>query len=199
MAKIMNKLIIMTIFVALIFTGCRKPLEPVTVDFVEYGWELYGAGDYNGAIEQFEDGVELSVNYTDGHNGIGWAYIMLNYADTSETYFSTGAAVGDTSIVGTEILAGRAFARLAQSEYVDAIIDAKAALNRTPTWIFRHDSSMTHHDLTHSVATAFYAQGLFDSSYVWVRKLDATFTTDVTTLGGRSKLAAKLEELDSIF
>lgn len=199
MLKIMNRLSMLMIVTALIVTGCRKPLEPITVDYVDYGWELYDEGDYDGAIEQFEDGVELSVNYTDGHNGIGWSNMMLNYADTSEVYFTTGVAVGDTTIVGTEVLAGRAFARLAQSEYADAIIDAKAALTRTPAWIFRHDSSMTHQDLTHSVATAFYAQGLFDSSYTWVKKLDATFTTDVTTLGGRAALAAKLEDLDAIF
>ena len=104
--------------------------------------------------------------------------------------------MADTTIVGTEVLAGRSFARLALRQFSGAVSDARAALLLTPDWEFRRDATITYEDLILTAAAGFYSLAQFDSSLVWVRKLDNTFATDVTTLAGKYRLAAKLEALE---
>lgn len=183
---------------ALIMGGCRTRIEPETPDYVEYGWELMADSLHRAAIVQFEAGTELDASYADGWNGLGWAYAGLGIPDTSDIRFTTAATKSDTTIVGTEILAGRSFARLAlgtQEMFSGAVSDAKGALSLTPSWEFRRRPTITYEHLYLTTATGFYGLGEFDSSLVWVRKLDNTFSVDVTTLSGRSRLAAKLEAL----
>jgi len=182
---------------ALIVGGCRTLVEPETPDYVLYGWELMADTSYRAAIDQFETGTELDPSYADGWNGLGWAYARLGAADTSELRFTTAATKSDTTIVGTEILAGRSFARLALGQFSLAVGDAKGALALTPDWIFRRDITVTYQHLYLTAATGFYGQGKFDSCLVWVKRLDSSFGADVATLSGRSRLAAKLEALKS--
>lgn len=178
--------------------GCRERLSPETPDYVEYGWELWTEQDYREAIAQFEIGKTEDAGYADSWNGLGWAYAKLGAADTSASQFTVGAALNDTTFVATEILAGRSFARLALGD-TNAVADAKAALTRTPAWEFARDPNLSYLHLYLTVASGFYSWGKFDSCLVWVRKLDDTFSVDVTTLPGRSELAAKLQALGNEF
>ena len=181
---------------ALIMGGCRDRIEPETPDYVEYGWELMADSLHRAAIVQFEAGTDLEASYADGWNGLGWAFARLGAADTSAERFTTAGTKSDTTIVGTEILAGRSFARLALGEFSGAVSDAKGALALTPDWVFRRDpAAVTYEHLYLTAATGFYGLGEFDSCLVWVQKLDNTFSADTATLSGRSRLAAKLEAL----
>ena len=188
-------LVLTVSLLALIMGGCRTLVEPETPDYIEYGWELMADTSYRAAIVQFEAGTELDLSYADGWNGLGWAYARLGAADTSDLRFTTASAKSDTTIVETEILAGRSFARLALGQFSLAVGDAKGALALTPDWTFRRDETVTYEHLYLTAATGFYGQGEFDSCLVWVRKLDNTFSVSTTTLSGRSRLAAKLETL----
>ncbi len=185
----------------MVFAGCREKLVPESPDYVAYGWERMALLDYRGAIPHFEDGAELDGFYTDAWNGLGWAYSKLGVADTSADNFIQGVAADaaatedDTSMVPTEVFAGLAFSKLALGEFFDAVTNGKAALTRTPNWVFEHDVAIFYDNLTLTVATGFYGLAEFDSSLVWVQKLDPTYTAVVSTLPGRFDLAAKLEDL----
>ena len=183
-------------------TACRDRVVPEAPDFVEYGWELFAEGDLRGALVQFTNGVNPAeggdADYTDGYNGQGWAYARLGIGDTSVISFNSALNTTDTdSIVATEWRAGRSFASLAEGDFATSVSDGEDALGRTPDWAFRRDFSITFKHLTLTVATAYYGQAEYNSCLVWIRKLDDTFMTDVTTLAGRSKLAARLESLKS--
>ena len=183
--------------IALVAGGCRNRIIPETPDYVEYGWELLAEESYRASIEQFQAGTERNAAYADGWNGLGWAYARLGSADTSAQRFTTAVTKSDTSIVGTEVLAGRSFARLALGQFSGAVSDARGALFLTPDWVFQRDVTVTYQHLYLTAATGFYGLGEFDSSLVWVRKLDDTFSADVATGSGRSQLAAKLEALEA--
>ena len=183
-------------------TACRDKILPEAPDFVEYGWELFAEGDLRGALLQFSDGVNATEggdpDYADGWNGQGWAYARLGIGDTSVTHFTAALNTTDTdSIVATEWRAGRSFASLAEGDFVTSVSDGKAALALAPDWVFRRDITITSDHLTLTVATAFYGQAEYDSCLVWISKWDDTFTTDVTTLAGRSRLAERLESRKS--
>jgi hypothetical protein len=119
----------------------------------------------------------------------------MNKPDTSVSFFNTGENYNDQSVIGTEILAGRSFSNLALGEYLLAINDANGALDRSPTWVFRRDPSITFKQLTLTVATAHFSLGDYASSLSWVQRLDAGFLVDVDTLPGLARLAEKLEAL----
>jgi tetratricopeptide (TPR) repeat protein len=183
----------------MIMAGCRERIEPETPDYVEYGWELMAEADYRGAITQFEEGTDIDDAYADGWNGLGWAYAELGVADTSVTNFSEGISQlgqSDTSIVVTELYAGRSFARLALGTFPGAVSDGKKALSESPSWIFRRDPLIDYEHVELTVAMGFYGLGAFDSSLVWVRKMDSEFTANVATITGVSSLAAKLAALE---
>ena len=174
--------------------GCRERLAPETPDYVEYGWELMADQEYREAIAQFEAGKSEDDTYADSWNGLGWAFARLGSADTSVVRFTAGANLDDSTMVGTEILAGRSFAKLALGD-TNAVADAKAALLSAPNWEFKRDPTLGYLHLSLTVASGFYSWGKFDSCLVWVRKLDDTYNVDVTTLPGRSQLAVKLQAL----
>ncbi|MCK4578312.1 MAG: hypothetical protein KAU50_05950, partial [Candidatus Marinimicrobia bacterium] len=177
--------VLIPVLIVTAFTGCREKLEPITPDYVEYGWELYALEDYRGSIPHFVDGAALDADYADAWNGLGWAYAGLGDADSSALNFTTGKAIDDTTAVGDDILAGLAFAKLAQGEYAAAILNGETVLARTPSWSFTHNTSLTSLRLALTVATAYYGLGEFDSSLVWIqRELNETFLTDVSTLQG---------------
>lgn len=182
-----------------VLTGCREKLIPDSIDYVEYGWELWQEENYRVAMEQFGIGKDMDNLSADAWNGLGWSYAALGSADTSEARFTSGSSLNDASRVGAEILAGRSFARLALGSYAESVADAKAALAKEPLWVFYRDSTMTFEHLYLNAATAFYGQGEFDSSYVWVRKLVPTFEADVSTLAGRKALADRLQVLDQSY
>lgn len=194
-ARIISSLVCVGTLALLLMNGCRERIDPETPDYVEYGWELLAEGKYRDAIVQFEAGTDMDDSYADTWNGLGWAYARLGAADTSVDNFNEGAALSDTSVVGTEILGGRSFARLALGQFKGAVGDARSALLSTPSWVFRRDPNVTYEHLILTAATGFYAQGKFDSSLIWIRKLDSFFSADTTTIRGRSRLAAKLEAL----
>ncbi len=175
--------------------ACRKLIIPEPPDFVEYGWELMAEESYRAAIVQFTEGTTLDAAYADGWNGLGWAYAKLGVADTSDANFTIAITKEDTTIVATERQAGRSFAKLALGQFSAAVSDAKGALTRTPGWVCRRDETITFEHVTLTAATAYYGLAEYDSCLVWIRKLDNTFTTSVTTLAGRSRLAARLETL----
>ncbi|MFB0515654.1 MAG: hypothetical protein ACETWG_03510 [Candidatus Neomarinimicrobiota bacterium] len=179
-------------------TACQVEMEPEAPDYVEEGWQLLAERQYRAAIGQFSEGTAVLPEYADGWNGLGWAYGKLSIADTSVVNFDIGGGLSDPTIIGVEILAGRSFSNLALGEFSDAVADAKKALSRAPIWVFRRDPTLSYRHLVHTVATGFFGLAEFDSCLVWVQRLDNTFTVDVTSLSGRSKLAAKLEALKDI-
>ena len=175
--------------------GCRERIVPESPDFVEHGWELMAEQEYLGAIPHFLEGTKLDITYADSWNGLGWAYAKLGSADSSADNFIIAAAKDDTTVVGTEILAGLAFSKLALGEFEDAVTNGIEALDRTPQWIFEHDTNIYFDHLTLLIATGYYGLGKFDSSLVWVQQFDQNYDADLTTLQGRYDLAAKLEEI----
>lgn len=181
----------------LLASGCRDKLVADTLDFTEYGWELWAELDYEGALVQFRDALDIAEDYPDTWNGLGWTFIELGNADSSVRKFDRGIILEDTTEVAVELLAGRAFSNLALGDFTAAVADAKNALTAEATWIFSRNTAITYEDLMITVATGFYGAADFDSSLVWVKLLDSNFDADVTTPAGRSELAAHINLLAS--
>ena len=183
--------------ILLSFVACRGPVKPAEPDYLDDGWMLFGEQNYQAAIEQFGFAVEEDPDLADGWNGLGWAFGKLDQAPSSETSFSQGISLGVSSIVGTELLAGRSFARLARGDFSGVIDDADAALARSGRWVFSRDVNIGYKQLILNTAVAYFSLADFAASLSRVQQLDSGFNADVTTLPGRAQLAAKLEALQA--
>ena len=177
--------------------GCREELTPEAKDYVEYGWELMAAGEDSAAVLEFKEGRDIDPKFADAYNGLGWVYGKLDTLEKSGEEFGVGVNLDDTTIVATELLAGLSFVDLAMGDFAEAVTHGRKAYVRTPDWVFRRDSTLSYQNVIVTVAVGHYSLGTFDSSLVWVQRLDAEFDADVSTRAGRSELAAKLEDLTS--
>lgn len=191
----MAKLTILTMMIFTLTVGCRKEILPDEVDYVDFGWTQMTVLDYRGAIESFNLGVADDPTYADAHNGLGWAYIKLNEADTASINFELATA--DTSVVGTEIYAGRSFVRLALDEYSAAVSNGIKALGQDPLWVFEHDPTIIYEHLNLVVAMGYFGQAIYDSCLIYIQEIESTFTVDVTATAAPAELADKLAELNS--
>ncbi len=191
----MPKLTTLILIILMLTAACRKEVFPDHVDYVDYGWERMALLDYRGAIENFNLGVAEDPTYNDAYNGLGWAYIKLNAADTA--YINFALADVDSAVVGTEIYAGRAFAKLALNDYAAAVTNGRTALGRDADWVFQHDINIAWDNLTLVVAIGFFSQADFDSCLVWIQKIESTFIVDLTATAAPALLADKLAELNA--
>jgi tetratricopeptide (TPR) repeat protein len=192
----MPKLTTLTLIILTLAVGCRKEVLPDEIDYVDYGWILMAELDYRGAIENFNLGIAEDATYADANNGLGWAYIKLGEADSASIKFELATA--DTSEVGTEIYAGRAFTKLALDEYTVAVTNARTALTQDPLWIFEHDTSILYEHLYLVGAIGYFSLAEYDSCLVWIQKIEDLFDVeDLTRTAAPAELADKLAELNS--
>jgi len=188
------------ILLAMTLTTCRDRIEPEADDFVEYGWTLYTNRDYVGAFEQFQVGLDDDSLYIDGYNGMGWCYIEQGNPDSALIWFTDGLdyITIDSSQVRFEMLAGAAFSHHILENYYQVIVHAADLYALNPIFEFSHNFRINYRDIVIVLAASHYALGEFTDALDWVQELDADFTVDVSTPGGRAQLATKIETLQNL-
>ncbi|NQV30018.1 MAG: tetratricopeptide repeat protein [Candidatus Marinimicrobia bacterium] len=195
-----QKILILTLILLTILTSCREKIDPEVDDFVEYGWTLYDARDFRGALAQFQAGLALDPQYIDGYNGAGWCYVEFNSPDTAITYFSQGLdlIIVDSSQVRFEMLAGIALSYHVTGDYPRAISRGEELIEFRPVFEFVHNWRIDYEEIIIMLASSYFARGDFPASLEWVQVLDEEFTVDVTTNTGRADLIKKIETLQNI-
>jgi tetratricopeptide (TPR) repeat protein len=175
-------------------TGTRKGAPEWTLD----GWTAFEAGDYAGAVPDFQQAVSADPNYADAYNGLGWSYAKLDRLSDAVTQFSLGRSKGGMStLVRYEIFAGRAFAYNAQGglNVAYAIADAETVVTYSPGFSFRLDGEVTAADVRLLLAECYASQGSFVEALAQVQVLAPSFQADVTTAAGRAALLDQVEWL----
>lgn len=195
-----QKTLILALILMTSFMSCRDKIDPLVDDFVEYGWALYDARDFQGAFAQFQEGLALNAQYIDGYNGSGWCYVEFNSPDTAITFFSQGLdlIIVDSSQVRFEMLAGIALSYHVTGDYTRAISRGEELIEFRPAFEFVHNWRIDYAEIIVMLASSYFAQGDFSASLVWVQVLDADFSVDVTTNEGRADLIKKIETLQNI-
>lgn len=180
--------------------ACRERIEPESDDFAEYGWTLYADRDFQGALDQFETGMDMDSMYIDGYNGSGWCYVELNNPDSAFGFFNDGLEFisDDSSRVYFELLAGRALSYHVLEQYQLAIDDGEKLYEGSPVFEFRHDWRINYVDIIVMLAASYYAEGDFASALLWVQNHDEDFSVDVTTNQGRADLIEKIDLMQNL-
>jgi hypothetical protein len=114
------------------------------------GWVAFEAGDFDLAMRRFDAAIRLSAHYGPAYTGRGW--VQLSRATTVEAFraavSSFGAAL-EHGQTGADVRGGRAAARLALggSDLAEAVRDAHAAVEASPTFVFPHRAGFDYRDL----------------------------------------------------
>jgi tetratricopeptide (TPR) repeat protein len=174
--------------------GITPPDENVE-ELVNEGWEQFKSGNYQLALETFQDAIARDNNYAEAYNGAGWASARLTNLSNAVSYFTQCISL-NASLVTAH--AGLAFVYNAQKEYESAINSANKALSLRSNWLFTYDESIGYKDLHLILAASYFALGNFSQSLAQVQKLNPSFTADFNTYEGKSALAEEIERLRGI-
>lgn len=161
-------LVVLTLAVLVALAGCGGggddgPTAPdlTAAELTARGWDSYEAGDLNAALTDFDAAIARDGAYADAHVGQGWAQLGLAATGTGMTSAAASftAALG-AGATGAEVRAGRAAVYLGAGGATldDAVTDAVAARQQSPSFQFAHRTSFDHRDLRLVEAFALAAQ-----------------------------------------
>lgn len=146
------------IVVVLVLGGCggsddgnpSRPVELTVAELTARGWTRFTAGDFSGALTDFDTAIGRDATHGPAHVGRGWTRLQLatTTAAAADAAASFGTALG-LGAAGPEVRAGRAAASLAVGggSLDQAIADAAAARQASPQFQFSHRPSFDHRDL----------------------------------------------------
>lgn len=186
--------------ILLSFINC-EPQNGVTPDdknaeqLVGEGWDYFKSGNYQLALERFQDAIARDNDYAEAYNGAGWSTARLTRLSDAISYFIQSIAQNSSY---TDAHAGLAFAYNAQKQYQLAIDSANEALRLRSNWQFSYDESLSYKDLQLILAASYFALGDFSQSLAQVQKLNPSFTADINSYEGKSALAEEIERLRGI-
>ncbi len=190
--------LLLLVSISLAFFACETSngTDPdLTADeLTQQGWDKFETGDYSEALDNFEKAIEKDNQFTDAHNGAGWASGRLTLLSDGASFFNNCLSLEPNY---TDAIAGLAFIKNAQKEYQQAINMANNLLSVDDQWVFGHDTDINYRDLHLVLAECYFAILDFQNALNQVQKLDPSFGADLdlSTYEGRAALAAKIERL----
>ena len=184
----------------ILFMSCgsdsgNTPEQSSAEELTTSGWLSFEAGEYQVALQKFEDAIQIDNNYIDAYNGAGWSQgRLLNLNEAISNFLHCR----DLDSLFTDASAGLAFVYNAQKNYQSAISHANKTLSQNSQWDFKHDSQLDFKDIHLLLAECYFAILDFESSLAQVQILNPDFNADLFTFEGRSALAAEIERLRGV-
>ncbi|MBI1803670.1 MAG: hypothetical protein HY033_12375 [Ignavibacteriae bacterium] len=180
----------------LVFFSCKNDEAPPNPqDLIAKGWQDYTTGNYQGAIDKFNQALSMDGNLVDAYNGAGWASAKLNQLANAVSKFTTGLGKDTANL---EIKAGLSIVYNAQRNYAQSISYASQVVASRPSWSFSRDLTVSASDLHLLLAENYFAIADYAASLTEVQKLNSVFNTDVGTVAGQTALAQEIERLRGI-
>jgi tetratricopeptide (TPR) repeat protein len=142
------------------------------VQLANEGWDFFVTGEYNSAIDKFQQAVALDEDLESGWDGLGWTYARLGNIEAADsTFLEVFRRVGNA---GADTYAGLALVSLALKNYELASDQAGFALDVSGgNYEFKYDPSVTAVTMRLVRAISRFHQGLYASA-----------AADVVLLGG---------------
>ncbi|MFH1277393.1 MAG: hypothetical protein ABIK65_03330 [Candidatus Eisenbacteria bacterium] len=156
----------------LIGCGDENPgpqVDPV-VEKLDAGWALFSAGDYTGAIIEFDEAVAMNGGIGDGHNGRGWSYLRLDSLETALDAFNMAVAKG---FVGADAQAGRCVILNRFDEYRQCVFAGQAVLAIDSRFELEADITVDVRDVRLSMAQSYFALGEYLEALDQIEAVDS--------------------------
>jgi tetratricopeptide (TPR) repeat protein len=201
----MKKLLIITTVLLAAVTGCGKnastetpPAETTAAEYLAQGWTSFSSGNYTTARANFDNAIAKDASLADAYNGKGWCQGILGSPAGALAAFTEGLS---HSTGNNQIKAGMAFSYSTMDSSVQAISLALQVHASDSLWLFPHtyrvsrDNVLNYKELRLLLCQNYFKRAVFDSSLLWVQKLNPGYAVDVATAAGQAALQAEIERL----
>ncbi len=173
-----------------------SPPPPTADQIIAEGWQKYAAGQYQEALNKFNEALGMDAGKVDAYNGAGWANAHLNALSASVTSFLHGFSRDTTDL---EIKAGLALVFHAQKNYFASIERALPVLQANIHWTFSRDAAINYSDLRILLAEDYFGLANYPESKNQVLQVEPGFSADVSTIEGQTALGQEIEALRAIY
>ena len=176
----------------LLLAGCGPDFDDaVNVDeLVSSGWMKYEAGEFDEALNLFNQAILADNQNSDAQIGIGWSFFAKQKAQSAINEFEKALILKSDA---TDAYVGLSGAYLAVENYKSAIENAQTALNQQPDYAFEHNPLITNKNLHLVIAKSYYFLGNLERSLASIRIIDESVEIEKSNL--ESELPKVLEEL----
>ena len=176
----------------LLLISCGTDFDD-TVDvneLVSSGWEKYEAGEFDEALNLFNQAILADNQSSDAQIGIGWSFFGKQKAQSAINEFEKALVLKSDA---TDAYVGLSGAYLAVENYKSAIENAQAALDLQPDYTFVHNPLITSRNLHLVIAKSYYFLGNLEQSLDSIRTIDESMEVEKSNL--ESELPKILEKL----
>lgn len=161
------------------------PVVPqAALDLTQAGWTAFTAGDYPGAIAQFNAALAVSSNYIGALSGRGWCRLRQSDYAGAETDFAAAVATIDywqRVTDAADALTGRALNAGATGDFAVAIESGvQAQALGGPFYFFPPDPTVNVNDVRIVVAEAFIWAGEYEAALEELVEIDVTVRNRVS-------------------
>lgn len=181
------------IFILVVFSCENDTVENERLyeDVVKDAWVSFENKEYTKAITLFTNAYEKNREGVDALIGLGWSYMLDSKLEQ---------AISKLNLISgnhNEVMAALAYIHHFRGNYTQSNSSVDNLLTSKPDWSFKRGLNLNIKDLHVLQGQNYFLLGSYSESLKYIQKVDATFNADVLTFAGRSKLANKIEQLNS--
>lgn len=144
-----------------------------STELLNSGWTKFEAGDYSGALSDFNAAISENPDLGEAYTGLGWCNLNLDQLSAALTNFGLALSNGETN----DANAGKAFGDLNLGAYGDATDDVDAVVtitgNSATSYVFSHASGINQDDLLWIKARAHFLLGEYSDAQSVLDVLDS--------------------------
>jgi tetratricopeptide (TPR) repeat protein len=184
---------LLSVFALLLFLiGCGPDFDDVidVNQLVSSGWAKYEAGEFDEALNLFNQAILADNQNSEAQIGIGWSFFGKQKAQSAINEFEKALILKSDA---TDAYVGLSGAYLAVENYKSAIENAQEALNQQPDYIFEHNPLITKRNLHLVIAKGYYFLGSLEKSLDSIHTIDESIEIEKSDL--ESELPKVLEKL----
>jgi tetratricopeptide (TPR) repeat protein len=160
------------------------------------GWALFELGQYENAIDKFDEALTLDAAYADAYNGLGWSNAKLDQLAESISSFNQCISHGMTT---ADPYAGEAAVyRDYDDRFSDAISAANTAFSKDRRYVFSHDTSFDWKDLMLILAHSHFGNEDYETANAWVDSIPGGQPQTPGSID-TGDLAAEIERLGGLY
>jgi tetratricopeptide (TPR) repeat protein len=149
---------------AVALSACGKDTSPTRSDLAHkytlQAWNLFTAGDYEGALLKFEEALDELSEYVPALTGRAWSLCFLG--DFAEARYDFVLANELSATHEADIWAGGAFCYAALEDYDKVVEWGESAIGVDVTWVFDYNNSIDVRHVRYVLATAYWYRGSYN-------------------------------------
>ncbi|RMD92968.1 MAG: choice-of-anchor D domain-containing protein [Calditrichaeota bacterium] len=181
-------------------TGNGNDLTDDIQASIDQGWQLFEAGNFMGAEENFSSAIEMASQapifeklLAEAESGRGWARAKRRNFTGAKTDFNNSLSRENReTLTDLNSKAGLAFVSHALNEFNEAITNALEVVDAVPNYTFEHDDRVNFKSLRLLLAQSYFSIGEFQKA---AQQLDVLDPAGAPHSAEPEELLKKIQEL----